>query len=82
MLIAENALAATTDFELVGSTILATLMALAVAEHWFLVAPLHANALWSWGVKEIRPTDEENTSDSLRVIAIEAALPRSQVNQI
>ncbi|WP_292531093.1 putative photosynthetic complex assembly protein PuhE [Methylocystis sp.] len=82
VLIAQKALAATTDFELVGSTILATLMALAVAEHWFLVAPLHANALWSWGVKEIRPTDEENTSDSLRVIAIEAALPRSQVNQI
>ena len=27
---------------------LATLVALAVAEHWFLVAPLHANALWSW----------------------------------
>ena len=25
---------------------LATLMALAVAEHWFLVAPLNANALW------------------------------------
>ena len=25
---------------------LATLMALAVAEHWFLVVPLNANALW------------------------------------
>ena len=30
---------------------LATLMALAIAEHWFLVTPLPANALWQWGVK-------------------------------
>ncbi|KAF0125011.1 MAG: hypothetical protein FD148_2335, partial [Methylocystaceae bacterium] len=47
VLIAQKALVATTAFELVGFTILATLMALAVAEHWFLVAPLRANALWS-----------------------------------
>lgn len=77
VLIAQKALAATTAFELVGYTILATLMALAVAEHWFLVAPLRANALWSWGVKEIHPTDEENSCDSLRVVAIEATLRRS-----
>jgi putative photosynthetic complex assembly protein 2 len=82
VLIAQKALAATTAFELVGYTILATLMALAVAEHWFLVAPLRANALWSWGVKEIHPTDEENSGDSLRVVAIEATLRRSRLNGI
>jgi putative photosynthetic complex assembly protein 2 len=53
VLIGQRALATTIPFELVGYTILATLMALAVAEHWFLVAPLHANALWSWGVKNV-----------------------------
>jgi putative photosynthetic complex assembly protein 2 len=37
-----------TPFEMTGYAMLATLVALAIAEHWFLVAPIHANALWSW----------------------------------
>jgi putative photosynthetic complex assembly protein 2 len=37
---------ATSHFDTIGYTMLATLMALAVAEHWFLVVPLNANALW------------------------------------
>lgn len=37
---------AATPFEVTSFTMLATLMALAVAEHWFLVVPLNANALW------------------------------------
>jgi putative photosynthetic complex assembly protein 2 len=45
MLVA-RAVGATSHFEATGYTMLATLMALAVAEHWFLVAPLNANALW------------------------------------
>jgi putative photosynthetic complex assembly protein 2 len=81
VLIAQKALVATTAFELVGFTILATLMALAVAEHWFLVAPLRANALWSWGVKESCP-DEANEYDSLRIVAIEAPLRRSRVSEV
>jgi len=51
VLLAQRALAADTSFETAGFAILATLMVLAVAEHWFLVAPVHVNALWSWGVK-------------------------------
>jgi len=35
-----------TPFDVVGYTMLSALMALAVAEHWFLVAPMDANALW------------------------------------
>ena len=38
--------AARAPFEAVGDTMLATLMALAVVEHWFLVAPFDGNALW------------------------------------
>ena len=34
-----------------GYTFLATLMVLAVLEHWFLVLPLPAAAMWSWGLK-------------------------------
>ena len=46
-MLAARSLDAQTPFELVGYTMLATLMALAVLEHWFLVAPMNGNALWS-----------------------------------
>lgn len=73
VLIAQKAVATTAPFELVGYTILATLMVLAVAEHWFLVAPLHANALWSWGVKDMDMTEtrDRHETEALRVAAIE-----------
>jgi len=52
VLLAQKALALNaTPFETAGFTMLATLMALAVAEHWFLVIPLHVNGLWQFGVK-------------------------------
>lgn len=56
---AQRAYTAATPFQLVGFTILATLVAIAVAEHWFLVAPLDVNALWSWGVKDDHPAARE-----------------------
>lgn len=36
--------------EVVGFTILTTLMALATLEHWFLMLPLPAAALWQWSL--------------------------------
>lgn len=36
--------------EVVGLTILTTLTALATLEHWFLMLPLPAAALWSWSL--------------------------------
>jgi putative photosynthetic complex assembly protein 2 len=41
---------ATTAADIAGLTLLATLMALAVLEHWFLVLPLPAASLWTWGL--------------------------------
>ena len=32
-------------------TFAGTLLALAILEHWFMVLPLPANALWSWGLR-------------------------------
>ena len=50
-MLAEKALAADASaFEAAGYTFLATLMALAVLEHWFLVLPLPAAALWQWSL--------------------------------
>jgi putative photosynthetic complex assembly protein 2 len=46
-LLFERALRAeATAFEITSNLMLAVLMALAVAEHWFLVVPIDANAMW------------------------------------
>lgn len=39
------------EAETVAYTLLATMSALAVIEHWFMVLPLPFNALWKWGLK-------------------------------
>jgi putative photosynthetic complex assembly protein 2 len=40
------------DFAVTGFTFLATLMVLAVIEHWFLVLPLPAASLWQWWLEQ------------------------------
>ena len=42
---------AATDFQAAGFTFLGTLAALATLEHWFLVLPIPAEALWNWGLR-------------------------------
>jgi putative photosynthetic complex assembly protein 2 len=42
---------AATEFEVAASILLATLMALAVLEHWFMVVPLPVEALWNWSMR-------------------------------
>ena len=49
---AERAWAAGTPVELVGFTLLTTLTALALIEHWLLVLPLRDAALWGWMLPE------------------------------
>jgi putative photosynthetic complex assembly protein 2 len=73
MLLVQKAAASSAPFEVVGYTILATLMVLAVLEHWFLVAPFHANSLWSWGVKDSHAPNTENVreAEALTVVAID-----------
>lgn len=43
---------AATEIEVVGLGLLATLLGLAVLEHWFLVLPLPSEALWRWSLRE------------------------------
>jgi putative photosynthetic complex assembly protein 2 len=52
----EHALHATTEFARAGDTFLATMMTLAILEHWFLVIPLPAGKLWQWGLASRKPT--------------------------
>jgi hypothetical protein len=47
--------AGTPPHEVTGYMMLATLMALAILEHWFLVTPFDAEVLWKWGVQEPVP---------------------------
>ncbi|MCF1502627.1 putative photosynthetic complex assembly protein PuhE [Afifella sp. H1R] len=52
VLFAQRAIAdVASPFEATAYTFLATLMALAVLEHWFMVLPLPAEALWKWGLR-------------------------------
>jgi putative photosynthetic complex assembly protein 2 len=39
------------SFEGTGYTFLATLLALAILEHWLMIVPIPAAALWGWGLK-------------------------------
>jgi putative photosynthetic complex assembly protein 2 len=54
-LLFEHAVNATTVFARSGDTFLATMMALAILEHWFLVIPLPAGKLWQWGLASRKP---------------------------
>lgn len=47
---------AASPFQAVGFTFLAMMMVLAILEHWFLVLPLPAAALWKWGLASRAPS--------------------------
>jgi putative photosynthetic complex assembly protein 2 len=49
--------AGATDFQATRWTLLATLLVLGLIEHWILVLPFSATALWSWGLRsrELKP---------------------------
>lgn len=51
----EHAAHATASFARAGDTFIGVMMALAILEHWFLVVPLPAAKLWSWGLKSRKP---------------------------
>ncbi len=54
--LATEAAFAVDPFDRAGYTFLATLMGLAILEHWFLVLPIPAEAMWNWSMKSRRPS--------------------------
>jgi putative photosynthetic complex assembly protein 2 len=56
-----NAVTAPTEFERTGYTFLATIMTVAVLEHWFLVLPIPAEAMWNWSMKSRERPDANAT---------------------
>lgn len=63
----------------IGYVLLATLMALAVIEHWFLVIPLPFGDMWAWGLKSRKtaPAKPPVESPVLAVTPDKAMLPAS-----
>lgn len=57
-------IAAATDpgeFEVVGTTLVATLLGLAIVEHWFLALPLPTADLWRWSLSSRAGPDPKET---------------------
>jgi putative photosynthetic complex assembly protein 2 len=69
----------------IGFTLLATLMALAVIEHWFLVVPLPFGDMWAWGLKSRKKSaslpllsaDPVKNAATTPVVALASAVPAS-----
>jgi putative photosynthetic complex assembly protein 2 len=49
---------AATPFEVVSLTLVSTLFALGVVEHWFMLLPLPAVTLWGWGMRSGLPPED------------------------
>ncbi len=49
---------AATPFDVVGMTLVSTLFALGVVEHWFMLLPLPAITLWGWGMRSGFPPED------------------------
>ena len=49
---------AATPFDVVGLTLVSTLFALGVVEHWFMLLPLPAITLWGWGMSSGFPPED------------------------
>jgi len=47
-----------TPFDVVGLTLVSTLFALGVVEHWFMLLPLPAITLWGWGMHSGFPPED------------------------
>ena len=51
-----------------GLMLLATLSALAVLEHWFMVVPLPLEALWRWSLKSEKPAVLANAASVVTIV--------------
>lgn len=65
---------AATPFDIVGLTLVSTLFALGVVEHWFMLLPLPAITLWGWGMRSGLPP-EDTTMEQERDTEITKAAP-------
>jgi putative photosynthetic complex assembly protein 2 len=50
---------AVTPFEVASLTLVSTLFALGIVEHWFMLLPLPAITLWGWGMRSPFPPEDK-----------------------
>lgn len=50
-------------FQATSQSLLAALLSLAILEHWFMVLPLPAEALWKWGLRSRGPVETPVVAD-------------------
>jgi putative photosynthetic complex assembly protein 2 len=65
---------AVTPFDIAGLTLVSTLFALGVVEHWFMLLPLPAITLWGWGMGSGFPP-EDTTMEQERETKVTSAPP-------
>lgn len=75
VVLVQRATGGTDEFAVTGFTFLATMMVLAIVEHWFLVLPVSFGKLWQWG---LRSHTVAATPPALRVIEGGAVLTLSE----
>ncbi len=74
VLIFENAVHAVKVFDFVNAVLLGTIMALAIVEHWLLILPIPAAALWAWGLSSRKHTNGEPPApEPMESIALDSA---------
>jgi hypothetical protein len=74
LLLGEATAAGADAFRAVGFTLLGTLMALAVLEHWFMVLPLPFEALWRWALRSRKRIVSPSGRKTTRIAADHGAL--------
>jgi putative photosynthetic complex assembly protein 2 len=83
--LAVGALEARTEFATTGFLLLATLVALAILEHWFMVVPVPVRAIWEWSMgsrnanARARPTASgrlHELTDDPPELALTSPIPR------
>jgi putative photosynthetic complex assembly protein 2 len=60
VLLMQKYLAAMDPFRIVGYSLLVSLLALAVLEHWFMVIPLPSERLWRWALRSGSDSRDEH----------------------
>jgi hypothetical protein len=63
---------AVTPLDVVGLTLVSTLFALGVVEHWFMLLPLPAITLWGWGMRSGFPPEDTTMEQKRDTTAISA----------
>ncbi len=70
-----------TPFVVVGYTLVATILALAILEHWFLVLPLPDAALWTWAIRAAERTRPDTGGESHPFTATPSLIPATSTQR-